>query len=134
MFPTPSATKQPSKAERQLCKIYKSLNDNKRETLLSFAEFLSSQQITSEKLDNVKAVLQQPILSIAEENESVVKGIKRLKSSYFMIDDENLFHEVSAFMSAHIMKGVSAKETILNIEAVFEKFYKKYKADFANNN
>ena len=134
MFPTPSPSQQLSKAERQLCQIYKKLNDSKRETLLSFAEFLISQQISSKEIDKVEAVLQQPRLTIAEENESVINGIKRLKSSYFMIDDQDLLHEVSALMSAHIMKGVSAKDTILKIEVVFEKFYNKYKIDFANNN
>ena len=131
MFPTPSPSQQLSKAERQLCQIYKKLNDSKRETLLSFAEFLISKQKETNK---VKAVLQQPRLIIPEENESVINGIKRLKSSYFMIDDQDLFHEISALMSAHIMKGVSAKDTILKIEVVFEKFYNKYKIDFANNN
>ncbi len=130
MFPTPSPSQQLSKAERQLCQIYKKLNDSKRETLLSFAEFLISKQKETNK---VKAVLQQPRLIIPEENESVINGIKRLKSSYFMIDDQDLFHEISALMSAHIMKGVSAKDTILKIEVVFEKFYNKYKIDFANN-
>ena len=134
MFPSPSPTQQLSKTERQLCKIYKKLNDNKRETLLSFAEFLSSQQISTKEIDNLETVLHQPIVTVAEENESVVKGIKRLKSSYFMIEDQDLFHEISALMSAHIMKSISAKDTLLKIEVVFEKFYNKYKADFANNN
>ncbi len=134
MFPTPPPTQQLSKAERQLCQIYKKLNDSKRETLLSFAEFLTYQQVSTEEIDNVETVLHQPLLTVAEKNESVVKGIKRLKSSYFMIDDQDLFHEISALMSAHIMKGVSTKDTLLKIEVVFEKFYNKYKIDFANNN
>ncbi len=133
MLPTPPS-QQLSKAERQLCQIYKKLNDGKRETLLSFADFLISQQINSKEINKVEPVLQQPRLTTAEKNESVINGIKRLKSSYFMIDDQDLFHEISALMSAHIMKGVSAKETILKIEGVFEKFYNKYKIDFANKN
>ncbi len=133
MFPSSSPTQQLTKAERQLCKLYKSLSDNKRETLLSFAEFLNLKQTTSDNMDDAEIVLQQPILIKAEENESVVKGIKRLKSSYFMIEDDDLLHEISALMSEHIMKGVPAKEIIPRVEAVFEKFYKKYKTDFANN-
>jgi len=134
MFSPSPLTQQLSKAERQLCQIYKKLNHSKRETLLSFAEFLTLQQISTKKIDKVKTVLHQPLLTIAEKNESVVKGIKRLKSSYFMIDDQNLFHEISALMSAHIMKGVSTEDTLLKIEVVFEKFYNKYKIDFTNNN
>jgi hypothetical protein len=134
MFPNTSPTQQLSKAERKLCKFYKGLRKGERETLLSFAEFLNTKQTASNKAKKTEAVLQHPILSIAEENESVVKGIKRLKSSYFMIDDEDLLQQVSSLMSEHIMKGVSAQDVILKIEAVFEQFYQDYKNNFTKNN
>jgi len=113
-----------------LCKIYKSLGDNQRETLLVFAEFLHEKLADAGVVEEAKAVLQLPVLIEITENESVVKGIKRLKSSYFMIEDENLLHEVSALMSEHIMKGVSAEDIILRVEAVFKKFYQQYKDEF----
>jgi len=132
MFPNVSPTQQLSKNERQLCKLYKQLSDNERETLLSFAEFLTSRDAVSGGVNLIQeVVLQQPLLIKATENESVVKGIKRLKSSYFMIEDENLLHEISALMSEHVMKGVSTEEIIPKIEAVFDKFYQQYKQDFA---
>lgn len=134
MFPNTSPTQQLSKAERKLCKFYKSLRESERETLLSFAEFLNSKQTASEVANKVEAVLHKPLLSIAEDNESVVKGIKRLKTSYFMIDDEDLLHQVSSLMSEHIMKGVSAQDVIPKIEAVFEQFYQDYKNNFTKNN
>jgi hypothetical protein len=121
-----------SKNERLLCKFYKQLSEGDRETLLSFAEFLNSRDGVSGSIDVMKKPsLQLPVLIKATENESVVKGIKRLKSSYFMIEDENLLHEISALMSEHIMKGVSAEDIILKIEAVFDKFYQQYQQDFA---
>jgi hypothetical protein len=131
MFPNISPVQQLSKKERELCKFYKTLGDNERETLLSFAEFLSVKYTASEATEEVDGVLQLPILIEAPENESVIKGIKRLKASYFMIDDENLLHEVSALMSEHVMKGVSAHEVIQKVEAVFKKFYQQYKDNFA---
>ena len=134
MFPNTSPTQQLSKAERKLCKFYKSLPEGERETLLLFAEFLNTKQTASKKADEAEAVLQHPILSIAEENESVVKGIKRLKTSYFMIENEDLLHKVSSLMSEHIMKGVSAQDVIPKIEAVFEQFYQDYKNNFTKNN
>jgi hypothetical protein len=131
MFPGTPPTQQLTKKERALCKFYKQLGESERETLLSFAEFLSLKQTESESINEKKAVLQQPVLIKATENESVVKGIKRLKASYFMIENENLLHEVSALMSEHVMKGVSAQDVILKIEAVFDKFYQQYKKDFS---
>jgi hypothetical protein len=130
MFPSTPPTQQLSKKERELCAFYKSLADNERETLLSFAEFLSNKCAESETRKKEKQLLQQPTLIPATEGESVVKGIKRLKSSYFMIENENLLHEVSALMSEHIMKGASAQEIIPKIEAVFDTFYQQYKKDF----
>ena len=130
MFPNIPPAQQQSKEERKLCKLYKSLGDNQRETLLVFAEFLNEKFVDAGIVEDAEAVLQLPILIEITENESVVKGIKRLKSSYFMIEDDNLLHEVSALMSEHIMKGVSAEDIILRIEAVFKKFYQQYKNEF----
>ena len=130
MFPNISPTQQQSKEERKLCKLYQSLDDSQRDTLLIFAEFLNEKLAAFGIIKEAEAVLQRPVLIEKTENESVVKGIKRLKSSYFMIEDENLLHEVSALMSEHIMKGVSAEDIILRIEAVFKKFYQQYKDEF----
>jgi uncharacterized protein YjcR len=130
MFPSTAPTQQLSKTERELCRLYKSLGDNERETLLSFAEFLSHREVETKNKKKKRAVLQQPTLIIATEGESVVKGIKRLKLSYFMIENENLLHEVSALMSEHVMKGVSAQAVISKIEAVFDTFYQQYKKEF----
>ena len=130
MFPNIPPPQQQSTEERKLCQLYKSLGDHQRETLLAFAAFLSEKQTTSEIVEP-EAILQYPLLIEVTDNESVVKGIKRLKSSYFMIEDENLLHEVSALMSEHIMKGVSAKEIIPRVEVVFKKFYQQYKDEFA---
>ena len=133
MFPSATPTPQLSKAERQLCKLYKNLNDNNREALMSFAEFLNSKTLDLNPKET-EAVLQVPLPFEVDENESVVKGIKRLKSSYFMIENEDLLHEVSAFMTQHVMQGVSAVEIMPEIEKVFKKFYEQYKQDFIKNN
>lgn len=133
MFSNVAPTPQLSKAERQLCKLYKSLNDNNREALMSFAAFLNSKDIILGS-DEAAAELQVPLLIAAVENESVIKGIKRLKKSYFMIENEDLLHEVSAFMTQHVMQGATIEEVMPQIEAVFEKFYEEYKQDFINKN
>ena len=129
MFPSASPSPQLSKEERQLCKYYKNINKANRQTLLLFAEFLSSKEAVDEVIEK-PAVLQEPLLTAAIEGESVVKGIKRLKASYFMIDDPDLLHEISALMTEHVMQGVSAQEIMPKIEMVFKKFYENYKQSF----
>ena len=132
MFPTVPPSPQLSKEERTLCKYYKNLNDAERKTLLLFASFLSSNESGIET-EKAPRVLQKPLSIPATEGESVVKGIKRLKSSYFMIEDQDLLHEVSALMTGHVMQGIPAQEVMPQIEMVFEKFYDKYKKDFLTN-
>ncbi len=129
MFPNASPTPQLSKEERQLCKYYKNINEANRQTLLLFAEFLSSKEAASEVIEKT-AVLQKPLPTSAIEGESVVQAIKRLKASYFMIDDPDLLHEVSALMTEHVMQGVPAQEITPKIEIVFKKFYENYKQSF----
>ncbi|HIO93304.1 MAG TPA: Crp/Fnr family transcriptional regulator [Leucothrix mucor] len=129
MFPSAAPAPQLSKEERKLCKYYKKLNDNERKTLLLFAEFLTSKEEGAAD-EELVATLQEPLSIPAVDGESVVKGIKRLRSSYFMIEDQDLLHEVSALMTEHVMQGVSTEDVMSKIEIVFEGFYGKYKKEF----
>ena len=130
MFPGAPQTPQLSKSERKLCKVYKNLNENDRETLMAFAVFLNQRDMVSE--DVVEIGLQKPLDIVPAEKESVVKGIKRLKASYHMIENDDLLHEVSALMTEHVMQGVAAAEVIAKVEAVFLKYYEDYKQSFLN--
>lgn len=128
MFPGASPTPQLSKKERQLCRVYKGLNETDQASLLAFAEFLSQRESGDEEEQSAPQLLEpKPIEPV--ENESVVKGIKRLKASYFMIESDDLLHQVSTLMSEHVMQGAAAEDVIPKIETVFERFYEEYKTE-----
>jgi hypothetical protein len=55
----------------------------------------------------------------------VVKAIKRLSESYFMLDKDHMINETSALMAQHIMQGRAAAEVIDELEAVFSRHYQK---------
>jgi hypothetical protein len=106
--------------EKKLLKLFNRLDAPERDMLLGFAEFLvaraqdskSSQQAVSEPLD-----IPRP------EQESVVAAIKRLSSTYHMLDDARLLNEASILMSQHVMQGREADHVIDDLQALFERFY-----------
>jgi hypothetical protein len=122
-----------SKDERKLLRFYKSLADSDQQTLLAFAEFLSS-RTSEDKMGagsgvDVQKPLPEPELLPRPEEESVVKAIKRLSASYPMIEKSLLFDKTSSLMTEHILQGRPAKEVIDDIEAMFAETYQQLKAE-----
>lgn len=60
------------------------------------------------------------------EEEGVIPAIKRLSKTYPMLDKKILFEQTSAAMSAHVLKEVTAMESIDRLEKVFRKEYEDY--------
>ena len=126
----PTMPIQGSKSERKLIKLFKALNVSKQETLISFAEFLLA-QIKEDKEDkdpnleqgDKKETITEPLDIERPENESVIKGIKRLSETYPMVDKDNILHPISDLMTAHMLQGKEAKQIIDELEAVFLKEY-----------
>lgn len=126
----PGMPVQANKQERKLIKLFKSLNSSDKDSLVSFAEFLCSRQ-NQEKIPKMDSDIPSEPLDITRpENESVVKAIKRLTTTYPMIDKENILHPISGLMTSHIMQGRKADEVIDELEVLFLEEYKKLK----NNN
>lgn len=107
--------------ERRLLRAYKSLDKQNRQSLMDFAEFLVSRQEPEE------AAVSEPLDIPRPDGESVVKAIKRLTSTYPMIDKGQLFNETSLLMSQHIMQGREAEEVIDELEELFLQHYEKIK-------
>ena len=105
--------------ERQILKIYRELDDAARESLLAFAEFLLSRPATTPS----ELPEPEPIERPAEE--TVIAAIRRLSSSYHMVDAGALFNETSSLMTQHIMQGRPAGEVIDELERLFEQRYRK---------
>lgn len=125
-----------TKAERKLCKLYKTLNDTDRSTLMKFAEFLAleaeqKQSSASGDTDKgkqhniIQKAFPEPKQIPAPENENVIKGIKRISAMYYMVDKSKMLDLTSTLMTEHLMQGRPAKEIIADVEQGFKQEYDK---------
>jgi hypothetical protein len=110
--------------QQQLLDIFDRLDSQQRQTLLSFATFLATQEGIGDEPDDEK--LHEPKQIERPPEESVVKAIKRLSESYFMLERELLLDETSSLMMAHMMQGRDAKLVIDELEALFARHYQNY--------
>ena len=125
MFPMMPA--QGNNEEKQLLKLFKSLNESDRHALLAFAEFLGSKENDSDVTESgLKPLVSSTPLELPRpENESVIKAIKRLTKNYPMVDKETILHPISGLMTSHIMQGRDAVEVIDELEDLFLNEYQK---------
>jgi hypothetical protein len=108
--------------EKQLIKLFKQLAPSERETLLAFAEFLSSRspKLTAPGPKPTPRHIPRP------KEESVVAAIKRLSETYHMLDKPKLLNETSALMTQHIMQGRDLEEVIDEMEDIFRRHYEDW--------
>ncbi len=130
MFPTMPV--QANKQERQLVKIFKSLDSANKDALIAFAEFLQIRSMPdSSELQNKQLLSTEPLDIPRPEKESVIKAIKRLSDTYPMVDKENILHPITDLMTAHMLQGKKANEVINELQEIFFKEYEsliKYKS------
>jgi hypothetical protein len=120
---------QGSEAERRLLRSFRALVAADRETLLAFAEFLAQRgKATPEQRPGPRDPLPMPRPS----QESVVAAIKRLSKTYEMLDRGPMLNETSALMSAHVLQGRPVGEVIDDLEALFARHYRDYRAKHAS--
>jgi len=122
-----------SKEERKLISLFKTLESKDQQTLLKFAQFLSSpsNSLSIGELDSDDPKPAEEVLVPVEierpEKESVIKAIKRLNKTYPMIDKSALLDKTSSLMMDHIMKGREAVSVIDELETLFKEQYEKTK-------
>jgi len=123
MFP---AMPQANKQERQLLKVFKSLDPANKESLMCYAEFLQqrSSQVDESTVEK-QEIASEPLDIPRPEKESVIKAIKRLSANYPMVDKENILHPISALMTGHMLQGKKADKVIDELEELFAKEYQK---------
>jgi hypothetical protein len=107
--------------EKKLLKLFNGLGAPERDMLLGFAEYLTVRAEGGQIRQPVAAPLDIP----RPENESVVAALKRLSSTYHMVDDPRLLNEASALMSQHVMQGRDAEQVIDDLQMLFDKFYQE---------
>lgn len=110
--------------QRKLLKLYKTLGEQEKKSLLAFAAFLSQQENDEAPAD---AGIPEPQLIPRPDEESVVSAIKRLSVSYPMLDRSTLLTETSSLMTAHIMHGRLAVDVIDELEILFINYYEELK-------
>jgi len=109
-----------NRSEQRLLDIYRALSDEQRDGLLQYAEFALQRA-------GPPAIVPRERLDIPRPaEESVVKAIQRLTSTYPMLAPDQLLHETSRFMSEHVMEGRGAQEVIDDLEALFENHYRRF--------
>jgi hypothetical protein len=113
-----------SPEERRLSRLYRSLGEADRHALMAFAEFLARAERPAPAPEPPPEPTHQP----RPEGETVIAAIRRLSSTYSMLDRGPMLHETSALMSAHVLQGRNAAEVINALEALFERQYQDYRA------
>ena len=116
--------------QRKLLQLYTSLNEQGRENLVAFAEFLAIRGRADASPEPLQPVEPKPIPR--PESESVIGAIRRLSESYYMVDKSLLLTETSSLMTAHLMHGREATEVIDELEALFARHFQKHHASSAD--
>lgn len=114
-----------SSDQRKLLKLYKALPEKDKNTLLAFARFLQQREETVDDTGD-QELSPDPILVERPTEESVVAAIKRLTSSYHMLDTASLLTETSSLMTSHLIHGRAATEVIDELEELFSQEYEAF--------
>ena len=118
-------------SEQQLLRIFRNLASGDQTTLLAFAEFLGSRRVAASGTAPGKAArAPEPEAIERPEQESVVAGLKRLSRTYPMLDKSEMLGATSDLVATHIMQGTDTAVVIDELEAIFEKHYRKFKSGF----
>jgi hypothetical protein len=113
--------------QRRLLDLHARLDTQARETLLAFAEFLATRSDENDRVDESTPL--QPKVLERPERESVVKAIKRLSATYYMLERERLLDQTSSLMMAHVLQGRDAVSVIDELEVIFSEHYQRYLED-----
>jgi len=117
-----------SKEQRRLLKQFNALDPTDQTSLLAFAEFLGQRDKATEDKDELEQ-LAEPLEIPRPEEETVVGAIKRLSSSYHMLDKSLMLTETSSLMTAHLIHGRSASDVIDELEELFTKQYQQHRGE-----
>lgn len=115
----PVVPKKKESPEKRLLKLFEQLPEAERKTVLDFVEFLAARTPAQPKEIPRPEPIPRP------ESESVVKAMRRLSSTYHMLDKAKMLNETSVLMAQHVMQGRAAAEVIDELEVLFETHYKR---------
>jgi len=107
--------------ERRLLQTFRNLGDAQKTSLLDYADFLVARAGSAVG----DAIPTEPLDIPRPAEENVVKAIRRLMTTYPMLDRsrDKLLHETSALMTQHLIHKRPAVEVIDELELVFRRHY-----------
>jgi hypothetical protein len=103
--------------EKALLRLFRALPPEQQDTLFSFAEFLAARAV------EIPCEIGDPEPLPRPAEEKVVHAIKRLRVTYPMLDHSKMLHEISEYMTQHLVMGKPAVDVIDALETVFRKHY-----------
>ena len=111
-----------SKSKR-LMSVFDGLDKAAQQSLLDYAEFLQSRATGA---DDEPVALQEPNLIPPQEGESVIQALKRLSSSYPMLDKSRLLNDTSVLVTEHTLQGRDRDDVIIELDRIFKQHYQSY--------
>jgi len=111
------------KSSQELSNLYESMDDERKQSLCDFADFLYA------KADPLVKEILPPEDIPRPDKETVVGAVKRLKSTYHMVEGMSVFSAASALMTDHMVKGRDLIEVIDEMEVLFEDAYNELLAN-----
>ncbi len=112
-----------TKSSQELISLYESMDDERKQSLCDFADFLYA------KADPVIKEIPLPEEISRPQEETVVGAIKRLKLTYHMVESMSVFSSASSLMTDHMVSGREVVEVIDEMEVLFEDAYKNLLQD-----
>ena len=104
------------KDEEKLLQWFRRLPDAQARSLLDYAHFLNEQHGAHPESLTLQDIPRP-------EDETVISAIKRLRSTYPMLDPAHLLAETSELMNKHLLQGQEAEKVIDDLEALFQTHY-----------
>ena len=98
----------------RLEQIMEALSGEDRQSLLAFAEFLSTRATGRRTEDAAPEPMPPPA------GETVVAAIRRLSAQYPKLDRASLLDVTSRSMGEHVLRGREAEEVIAELQSLFE--------------
>ncbi len=105
--------------EKRLLALLQRLPPEQVQRLLEYAEFLLERHGLPEETPEPREIPRPA-------EETVIQAIKRLSTSYPMLDRRMLFNETSVLMTQHVLGGRAAIEIIDELERLFRRQYESF--------
>ncbi len=110
-------------SEQRLLNLFRQLPESEQDKLLSYAEFLF--QRAGPQPDGAVEERALPKEIPRPQSETVIAAMRRLSETFHMLEKDELLHEASELMTAHVMQGRPAVEVIDQLEVVFRRHYER---------